>query len=77
MAEGGAKFENKWGTIKIKSVSTCLRKTHVHGELEIPKFYFKEPPYFRGPKCFIQKIFVDKHFFEAQNFPNSKAGVIW
>ena len=27
-----------------KNVSTCLRITHVHGELEIPKFYFAPPP---------------------------------
>ena len=45
MAEGGAKLENEWGTNKIKSVSTCLRNTHVHGELEIPKFFFVAPPY--------------------------------
>ena len=37
MAEGGAKLENEWGTNKIKSVSICLRNTHVHGELEIQK----------------------------------------
>ena len=44
LAEGGANFEKKWGTNKIEIVSTCLRNTHVHGELEIPKFYFVAPP---------------------------------
>ena len=44
MAEGGAKFENKPGTNKIKSVSLCLRYTHVHGEHEIPKFNFVATP---------------------------------
>ena len=43
LAEGGAKFENKWGTKKIKRVSTCLRNTHVDGELKIQKFYFVPP----------------------------------
>ena len=44
MAEGGAKLENEWGTNKIKSVSICLRNTHVHGELKIQNFYFVPPP---------------------------------
>ena len=30
LAEGGAKFENKWGTNKIKSVSTCIRNIHIY-----------------------------------------------
>ena len=31
-------------SLAMKSVSTCLRNTHVHGELEIQKFYFVYPP---------------------------------
>ena len=45
MAEVGAKFEKKWGTNKIKSVSIYPRNTHVHGKLAIQKFYFVPPPY--------------------------------
>ena len=41
----GQGIEDKLGINKIKSVSTCLRNTHVHGELEIPKFYFVAPQF--------------------------------